>query len=62
MERDPAEGTLATPSEVQGALKEPIALKAKRLAAHARKMSLTLRFLPVTFTRSKENSTVFFTK
>uniref|UniRef100_A0A8C2XUL4 Box C/D snoRNA protein 1 n=2 Tax=Cyclopterus lumpus TaxID=8103 RepID=A0A8C2XUL4_CYCLU len=37
-------------------------LKAKRLAANARKMNLTLRFLPITFTRSKENSTVFFTK
>ncbi|XP_056270825.1 box C/D snoRNA protein 1 isoform X2 [Pseudoliparis swirei] len=36
--------------------------RAKRLAAHASKMSLTLRFLPIAFTRSKENSTVFFAK
>ncbi|KAF3690647.1 Box C/D snoRNA protein 1 Zinc finger HIT domain-containing protein 6 [Channa argus] len=35
--------------------------KAKRLASNARKMNITLRFLPVTFTRSRENST-FFTK
>ncbi|XP_059197401.1 box C/D snoRNA protein 1 [Centropristis striata] len=34
-------------------------LKAKKLAAHARKMNITLRFLPITFTKSKENSTVF---
>ncbi|XP_015246666.1 PREDICTED: box C/D snoRNA protein 1 isoform X1 [Cyprinodon variegatus] len=37
-------------------------LKAKKLAAHARKMNITLRFLPVTFTKSKENSTFFLTK
>ncbi|TDH08851.1 hypothetical protein EPR50_G00101760 [Perca flavescens] len=37
-------------------------LKTKRLAANARKMNITLRFLPITFTKSKENSTVFFTK
>ncbi|XP_068445582.1 box C/D snoRNA protein 1 [Clinocottus analis] len=36
--------------------------RAKRLAANGRKMNLTLRFLPITFTKSKENSTVFFTK
>ncbi|XP_017275879.1 box C/D snoRNA protein 1 [Kryptolebias marmoratus] len=36
--------------------------KAKKLATHARKMNITLRFLPVTFTRSKENSTFFLTK
>lgn len=39
-----------------------ITLKAKKLAANARKMNITLRFLPVTFTKSKENSTFFFTK
>ncbi|XP_010729260.1 box C/D snoRNA protein 1 [Larimichthys crocea] len=33
--------------------------KAKRLAANARKMNITLRFLPITFTKSKENSTFF---
>ncbi|KAM6938087.1 box C/D snoRNA protein 1 [Lycodopsis pacificus] len=37
-------------------------LKAKRLAANARKMFITLRFLPITFTKSKENSTIFFSK
>ncbi|KAM9762498.1 box C/D snoRNA protein 1 [Menidia menidia] len=36
--------------------------KAKRLASHARKMNITLRFLPVTFTKSRENSTFFLTK
>ncbi|KAM4574783.1 box C/D snoRNA protein 1 [Fundulus diaphanus] len=36
--------------------------KAKKLAAQARKMNITLRFLPVTFTKSKENSTFFLTK
>ncbi|XP_074491084.1 box C/D snoRNA protein 1 isoform X1 [Sebastes fasciatus] len=36
--------------------------KAKRLAANARKMNITLRFLPVTFTKSKENSTLFYTR
>uniref|UniRef100_A0A1A7XTV2 Box C/D snoRNA protein 1 n=1 Tax=Iconisemion striatum TaxID=60296 RepID=A0A1A7XTV2_9TELE len=36
--------------------------KARRLAAHARKMNITLRFLPVTFTKSKENSTFFVQK
>ncbi|KAM4549356.1 box C/D snoRNA protein 1 [Odontesthes bonariensis] len=37
-------------------------LKAKRLAAHARKMNITLRFLPVNFTKSRENSTFFLAK
>ncbi|XP_054458823.1 box C/D snoRNA protein 1 [Anoplopoma fimbria] len=37
-------------------------LKTKKLAANARKINITLRFLPITFTKSKENSTVFFTK
>ncbi|XP_070688674.1 box C/D snoRNA protein 1 [Pempheris klunzingeri] len=37
-------------------------LKAKRMAAHARKMNITLRFLPVTFTKSRENSTFFLHK
>ncbi|XP_075944489.1 box C/D snoRNA protein 1 isoform X1 [Anarhichas minor] len=37
-------------------------LRAKRLAANARKMFITLRFLPITFTKSKENSTIFFSK
>ncbi|XP_041862926.1 box C/D snoRNA protein 1 isoform X2 [Melanotaenia boesemani] len=36
--------------------------KAKRMAVHARKMNITLRFLPVTFTKSKENSTFFLPK
>ncbi|KAK9519622.1 hypothetical protein VZT92_022338 [Zoarces viviparus] len=36
--------------------------RAKRLAANARKMFITLRFLPITFTKSKENSTIFFSK
>ncbi|XP_060934629.1 box C/D snoRNA protein 1 [Limanda limanda] len=36
--------------------------KAKRLAANARKLNITLRFLPITFTRSKENSTFFLSK
>ncbi|CAK6971376.1 box C/D snoRNA protein 1 isoform X2 [Scomber scombrus] len=37
-------------------------LKTKKLASNARKMNITLRFLPITFTKSKENSTFFFTK
>ncbi|XP_031715473.1 box C/D snoRNA protein 1 isoform X2 [Anarrhichthys ocellatus] len=37
-------------------------LRAKRLAANARKMFIMLRFLPITFTKSKENSTIFFSK
>ncbi|KAI3368551.1 hypothetical protein L3Q82_025556 [Scortum barcoo] len=37
-------------------------LKAKRLAANARKMNITLRFLPITFTKSRENSTFFLPK
>lgn len=37
-------------------------LKSKKLASNARKMNITLRFLPVTFTKSRENSTFFFTK
>ncbi|XP_029284809.1 box C/D snoRNA protein 1 isoform X2 [Cottoperca gobio] len=37
-------------------------LKSKRLAGSARKVNITLRFLPITFTKSRENSTVFFTK
>ncbi|XP_053286555.1 box C/D snoRNA protein 1 [Pleuronectes platessa] len=36
--------------------------KAKRLAANARKLNITLRFLPITFTKSKENSTFFLSK
>ncbi|XP_047444279.1 box C/D snoRNA protein 1 isoform X2 [Mugil cephalus] len=39
-----------------------ITLKAKKLAASARKMNITLRFLPVSFTKSRENSTFFLTK
>ncbi|XP_040896161.1 box C/D snoRNA protein 1 [Toxotes jaculatrix] len=37
-------------------------VKAKRLAANARKMNITLRFLPTTFTKSRENSTFFLAK
>ncbi|GAA6221337.1 box C/D snoRNA protein 1 [Lates japonicus] len=37
-------------------------MKAKKLAASARKMNITLRLLPITFTKSKENSTFFHTK
>ncbi|XP_051233169.1 box C/D snoRNA protein 1 [Dicentrarchus labrax] len=37
-------------------------LKTKKLAANARKMNITLRFLPITFTKSRENSTFFLTK
>ncbi|XP_034530070.1 box C/D snoRNA protein 1 [Notolabrus celidotus] len=37
-------------------------IKAKRLAANARKVNITLRFLPVTFTKSRENSTFFLSK
>ncbi|CAJ1061084.1 box C/D snoRNA protein 1 [Xyrichtys novacula] len=37
-------------------------MKAKRLAANARKINITLRFLPVTFTKSRENSTFFLSK
>uniref|UniRef100_UPI0037E808F6 box C/D snoRNA protein 1 n=1 Tax=Semicossyphus pulcher TaxID=241346 RepID=UPI0037E808F6 len=37
-------------------------IKAKKLAANARKINITLRFLPVTFTKSRENSTFFLTK
>ncbi|RVE73587.1 hypothetical protein OJAV_G00032690 [Oryzias javanicus] len=33
--------------------------KIKLLAAQARKMNITLRFLPLTFTKRRENSTVF---
>ncbi|XP_035033155.2 box C/D snoRNA protein 1 [Hippoglossus stenolepis] len=36
--------------------------KAKRLAANARKMNITLRFLPITFSKSRENSTFFLSK
>ncbi|XP_004068082.1 box C/D snoRNA protein 1 [Oryzias latipes] len=34
-------------------------LKLKLLASQARKMNITLRFLPLTFTKRRENSTVF---
>ncbi|XP_022593835.1 box C/D snoRNA protein 1 [Seriola dumerili] len=37
-------------------------LKAKKLAANARKMNITLRFLPITFSKSRENSTFFLAK
>lgn len=37
-------------------------LQAKKLASNARKMNITLRFLPITFTKSRENSTFFLTK
>ncbi|KAJ3598982.1 hypothetical protein NHX12_032945 [Muraenolepis orangiensis] len=39
-----------------------ISFKAKKLTACAKKMNITLKFLPVTFTKSRENSTMFFTK
>ncbi|KAM6962589.1 box C/D snoRNA protein 1 [Aplochiton taeniatus] len=46
-----------------GATRDPIAhtnfnYKAKTLAASARKLNITLRFLPITFTKSRENSTI----
>ncbi|XP_051929471.1 box C/D snoRNA protein 1-like [Hippocampus zosterae] len=34
-------------------------MKAKKLIVNARKMNITLRTLPSTFTKSKENSTIF---
>ncbi|XP_062308727.1 box C/D snoRNA protein 1 [Osmerus eperlanus] len=34
----------------------------KTLSAQARKLSMTLKFLPITFTKSKENSTIFLKK
>ncbi|XP_022070658.2 box C/D snoRNA protein 1 [Acanthochromis polyacanthus] len=37
-------------------------VKAKTLVANARKMNITLRLLPVSFSRSRENSTVFLRK
>ncbi|KAM6922056.1 box C/D snoRNA protein 1 [Xenentodon cancila] len=37
-------------------------LKSKKMSSHARKMNITVRFLPVTFTKSKENSTFFLTQ
>ncbi|XP_008332336.1 box C/D snoRNA protein 1 [Cynoglossus semilaevis] len=36
--------------------------KAKKLANFARKMNITLRFLPITFSKSRENSTIFVLK
>ncbi|KAG7514120.1 hypothetical protein JOB18_025747 [Solea senegalensis] len=36
--------------------------KMKRLAASARKMNMTLKFLPITFSKSRENSTFFLSK
>ncbi|CAL8306367.1 unnamed protein product [Lota lota] len=36
--------------------------KAKKLSACARKMNITLKFLPVAFTKSRDNSTMFLTK
>ncbi|XP_035810977.2 box C/D snoRNA protein 1 [Amphiprion ocellaris] len=36
--------------------------KTKTLAANARKMNITLRLLPVSFSKSRENSTVFLKK
>ncbi|XP_030228277.1 box C/D snoRNA protein 1 isoform X1 [Gadus morhua] len=36
--------------------------KAKKLTACARKMNITLKFLPVAFTKSRDNSTMFLTK
>ncbi|XP_041646380.1 box C/D snoRNA protein 1 [Cheilinus undulatus] len=37
-------------------------IKAKRLSANARKINITLRFLPVNFTKSRENSTFYLAK
>lgn len=37
-------------------------LQAKKLSACARRMNITLRFLPVTFTKSRENSTFCLTR
>ncbi|CAI5637202.1 unnamed protein product [Oreochromis niloticus] len=39
-----------------------VTVKSKKLASNARKMNITLRFLPITFTKSRENSTFFLTK
>ncbi|XP_072294954.1 box C/D snoRNA protein 1 [Eucyclogobius newberryi] len=39
-----------------------VTMKAKCFMSKARKMNITLRLLPCTFTRSKENSTFFYSK
>uniref|UniRef100_A0AAX7U6J6 BCD1 alpha/beta domain-containing protein n=1 Tax=Astatotilapia calliptera TaxID=8154 RepID=A0AAX7U6J6_ASTCA len=39
-----------------------VTVKSKKLASNARKMNITLRFLPITFSKSRENSTFFLTK
>ncbi|CAN9500679.1 unnamed protein product [Ophioblennius macclurei] len=36
--------------------------RAKKMVSGARKMNITLRLLPVTFTKSRENSTIFLAK
>ncbi|XP_029563788.1 box C/D snoRNA protein 1 isoform X2 [Salmo trutta] len=40
----------------------PVNFRAKRLTAQARRLNITLRFLPNTFTRSRENSTICLKK
>ncbi|XP_028260303.1 box C/D snoRNA protein 1 [Parambassis ranga] len=56
-------GRFADGSARDGLIQTPrTTAKAKKLAASARKMNITLKFLPVTFTKSRENSTFFLTK
>ena len=43
-------------------LPHPLIFQIKTLSAQARKLSMTLKFLPITFTKSKENSTIFLKK
>uniref|UniRef100_A0A8C7FXB3 Box C/D snoRNA protein 1 n=1 Tax=Oncorhynchus kisutch TaxID=8019 RepID=A0A8C7FXB3_ONCKI len=40
----------------------PVNFRAKRLTAQARRLNITLRFLPNTFTKSRENSTICLKK
>ncbi|XP_068175647.1 box C/D snoRNA protein 1 [Antennarius striatus] len=56
-------GRFADGATRDGLIQTPrMTIKAKKLAASARKMCITLRFLPITFTKSRENSTSFLRK
>ncbi|XP_028299638.1 box C/D snoRNA protein 1 [Gouania willdenowi] len=56
-------GRFANSASRDNLLKSPrTTFKTKKLSVNARRMNITLRLLPVTFTKSRENSTIFISK
>ncbi|KAJ7986323.1 hypothetical protein DPEC_G00338740 [Dallia pectoralis] len=55
-------GRMADSASRDTLIRGPVYSKAKRLSAQARKLNITLRLLPKTFSKSRENSTICIKK